>query len=183
MTIVQVQSLRAARNAGIVVPKETIDKAYKYLREATDAQGGVMYQLGMGGGGSGPLTAQAIACLFSIGHYHDPIVKRWLTFCQRTIGIDAGGAARFGHYEYTHYYYAQVAYSLGEDGYARLFPTSRDSERLTWNKYKAAVFDGLVSRQSSDGSWSTGFIGTIYSTCCFLTILQLDKATLPIYQR
>jgi hypothetical protein len=182
VTIVQVQSLRAARNAGIVVPKEIIDRAYKYLREATDPQGGVVYRLGMGSGRP-PLTAQAIACLFSVGQYQDPLVKKWLVFCQRNLGIEAGGAGRFGHFEYTHYYYAQVAYMLGEDGYARLFPASRESERLTWSKYKTTVADGILTSQSPDGSWSTGFIGNIYSTCCFLTILQLDRAALPIYQR
>lgn len=182
VTIVQVQSLRAARNAGIVVPKEIIDKAYKYLREATDANGGVQYSLG-GGGATGPLTAQAIACLFSAGQYDDPLVKRWLTYCQRTIPVDRSGVDRFGHYEYTHYYYAQVAYMLGEEGFGKLFPSSAASERLTWSKYKTNVLDGLVARQSPEGSWTSGYIGTVYSTACFLTILQLDKAALPLYQR
>ena len=34
-TITQLQALRAARNAGIPVPKETIDKAVEYLRKCT----------------------------------------------------------------------------------------------------------------------------------------------------
>jgi hypothetical protein len=182
VTIIQVQSLRAARNAGIVVPKGVIDKAYEYLHKSTDAQGGVQYQM-YGGGSTGPLTACAIACLFNAGQYHDPIVKRWLTYCQRMIPIDRSGVDRFGHYEYTHYYYAQVAYMLGEDGYAKLFPNSRESERLTWSRYKANVVDGLVSRQASDGSWTSGYIGPVYSTASFLAILQLDKAALPLYQR
>ena len=36
----------------------------------------------------------------------------------------AAGGARFGHDEYTHYYYAQAMYILGEEGYAKLFPDS-----------------------------------------------------------
>jgi hypothetical protein len=182
VTIVQVQSLRAARNAGIVVHKEVIDKCYKYLEGSTDPSGGVQYQLG-GGGATGPLTAQAISCLFSAGQYDDPLVKKWLAYCQRVIPIDRSGVDRFGHYEYTHYYYAQVAYMLGEDRYARIFPSSKENERLTWSKYKANIFDSLVSRQSPDGGWSSGYIGNVYSTACFLAILQLDKAALPLYQR
>jgi hypothetical protein len=182
VTIVQVQSLRAARNAGISVPKETIDKANKYLEQATDAQGGVMYQLGSGGG-TGPLTVQAIACLFSSGQYDSPLVKKWLTFVQRTIPIDRnGGNDRFGHYEYTHYYYAQVAYMLGEDGYAKLFG-GKAGEGVTWSKYKASIFDALLRSQAADGGWTTGYIGAVYSTACYLTILQLDKASLPLYQK
>jgi hypothetical protein len=182
VTIVQVQSLRAARNAGIVVPLSIIKNAHEYLRKATDSNGGVMYQLGSGGG-TGPLTAQAIACLFSAGEYDDALVKTWLAFTQRVIPVDGSGLDRFGHYEYTHYYYAQVAYMLGDDGYARLFPGSREGERLTWSKYKSNVLEGLLKRQSADGSWSSGYIGTVYSTSCFLAILQLEKGTLPLYQK
>jgi hypothetical protein len=182
VTIVQVQSLRAARNAGIVVPLSVVKNAHEYLRKATDSNGGVMYQLGSGGG-TGPLTAQAIACLFSAGEYDDPLVKTWLAFTQRAIPVDSSGVDRFGHYEYTHYYYAQVAYMLGEDGYARLFPKSREAERLTWSKYKGNVLDGLTKRQSADGSWTSGYIGSVYSTSCFLAMLQLEKGTLPLYQK
>jgi hypothetical protein len=184
VTIVQVQSLRAARNAGIVVPAEVIKKANNYLKEATDPNGGVRYQLG-GGPGTGPLTVQAIACLFSAGEYDNPLVKDWLGFVGRSIPLDGGGAAatRFGHYEYTHYYYAQVAYMLGEDGYVKLFPKSREGDRLTWNKYKTQVLDDLLKRQSADGSWTSGYIGTVYSTSCFLAMLQLEKGTLPLYQK
>ena len=38
MTITQVQALRAARNAGIAVPKEAIKKAVKYLEESTNGR-------------------------------------------------------------------------------------------------------------------------------------------------
>jgi len=182
VTIIQVQSLRAARNAGIVVPLTIVKKAHEYLKQATDSNGGVMYRLGSGGG-TGPLTVQAISCLFSAGEYDDPLVKTWLAFVQRSIPIDSSGIDRFGHYEYTHYYYAQVAYMLGEDGYRKIFPSSREAERLTWSRYKSNVLDGLVKRQSADGSWTSGYIGQVYSTACFLAMLQLEKGTLPLYQK
>ena len=38
VTITQLQALRAARNAGIVVPKSIIDKAMKYLKDSTTPQ-------------------------------------------------------------------------------------------------------------------------------------------------
>ncbi|HEV3446481.1 MAG TPA: hypothetical protein VG099_17690, partial [Gemmataceae bacterium] len=84
---------------------------------------------------------------------------------------------------YTHYYYAQAIYVLGDEGYAKMFPESRESERLTWSKYRDTIFDYLAARQSSDGSWTQGYIGTLFTTACHLTILQLDNGTLPIYQR
>jgi hypothetical protein len=185
VTITQVQALRAARNAGIVVPQEAIKMAQKYLSDSTDSSGGVVYSLGSGmaaGGGRPALTAAAIACGFSFGDYNSPLIKKWFKFCQQNLqGL--GGGARMGHDEYTHYYYAQAIYMLGEDGYTRLFPNSKGSDRLSWSGYKKDNFSGMISSQSSDGSWSGGMVGANFITPVYLTILQLDNAALPIYQR
>jgi hypothetical protein len=186
VTITQMQALRAAKNAGIVVPKVIIDKALKYLENSTTEGGGVIYSLSQAGGramggGQPALTAAAVACGFNAGQYHSPLAKRWLQFCQAHVPI--GNVHRFNHDEYTQYYYAQALYVLGDDGYARLFPQSRESERLTWSKYRKVMFDHLVRTQSADGSWNGGYIGQIFATTAYLTILQLDNGTLPIYQR
>jgi hypothetical protein len=182
VTITQVQSVRAARNAGIVVPKEIIERAIKYLKDST-RNGGVIYSLAGGGFGEGrpALTAAAISCGFSAGEYQSPLVKEWFKFCQTHIPLGSGG--RMGHDEYTHYYYAQSLYMLGDDGWAKLFPESKESDRLTWSKYRKATFDNLVRSQGADGSWSGGHVGPVFITAVYLTILQLDNATLPIYQR
>jgi hypothetical protein len=185
VTITQVQAVRAARNAGISVPKEIIDRAIKYLKDST-VNGGVIYSLAGGGMGEGrpALTAAAIACGFSAGQYHSPLVKEWFKFCQSHIPLGGGGGmGRFGHDEYIHYYYAQSLYILGDDGWAKLFPHSRENDRLTWSKYRKATFDNLVRSQGADGSWTGGHIGPIFITSVHLCILQLDKAALPIYQR
>jgi hypothetical protein len=182
VTIVQVQSLRAARNAGIVVPKETIDKAHDYIKKSMTAEGGVMYRLNQPGARPA-LAGQAIACLFSAGEYNSEHAKKMLEYCRVNLPINRGTDGRFGHFEYTHYYYAQVLYMLGDDGYAKLFPNSKESDRLTWKKYKEAMFDHFASSQSADGSWTGSYIGPVYGTACFLTIMQLDKGVLPIYQR
>ena len=92
------------------------------------------------------------------------------------------------HDEYTHYYWAQVMYVLGDDRYKKLFPSARSDEVLTWSKYRKAAFDEFKRTQSSDGSWSADswtarMVGPVYVTACYLTIMQLDKAALPIYQR
>jgi hypothetical protein len=183
VTITQVQGLRAARNAGIVVPQEAIKMAQKYLQDSTNAQGGVIYSLGGGGGGEGrpALTAAAISCGFNSGDYNSPLVKKWFKFCQAHVPFLGGG--RFGHDEYTHYYYAQAIYILGEEGYAKLFPDSKPEERLTWSKYRKATFENLLRTQGSDGSWSGGHVGPVFITAVHLTILQLDNNTLPIYQK
>jgi hypothetical protein len=188
VTITQVQALRAARNAGIVVPKGIIDKAQKYLQNSTTPRGGVIYSLSQGGGRAmggerAPLTAAAISCGFSSGEYDSEYPKKWIKFCQDAIPIDKSGRDSFGHWEYTHYYYAQAIYVLGDTGYAKLFPDSKPPHQLTWSKYRDVIFDYIASRQGADGSWNSGHIGPVYTTSCYLAILQLDNSTLPIYQR
>jgi hypothetical protein len=188
VTITQLQGLRAARNAGIVVPKSVIDNAVKYLEKCTTPRGGVIYSLANGGAAVAgserpPLTAAAVACAFSAGEYQGTLAKKWIQYCQSAIPIDKSGSDSFGHWEYTHYYYAQAVYVLGDQGYERLFADSKAEQRLTWSKYREVIFDYLASRQSNDGSWTNGHIGHVFTTACHLTILQLDKGTLPIYQR
>ena len=67
--------------------------------------------------------------------------------------------------------------------YVKMFPESKESERLTWSRYRNAFFEFLARTQNADGSWNGVPIGQVYTACCYLTILQLDNGVLPIYQR
>jgi hypothetical protein len=184
VSVTQVQALRAARNAGIVVPRQAIDKTHEYLKKCTTDRGGLIYSLQTGGGGERPtITVAAIASMFSTGEYSSTLGKRWLKFVKPVVPIDTVGRDQFGHSEYTHYYYAQVIYMLGEDGYAKMFPESKENDRLTWSGYKKAIFAFLERTQNADGSWTGTAIGQVYTTSCYLMILQLDKGALPFYQR
>jgi hypothetical protein len=184
VTITQLQGLRAARNAGIVVPKSIIDKSQKYLKDSTTPRGGVIYSLAHGGAAVGgerpPLTAAAIACGFSAGEYNSELPKKWIEFCRTAIPV---GRGRIGHDEYLHYYYAQAMYVLGENRYGQMFPKVTKDEWLTWSKYKAAMYEHILASQNRDGSWSGGYIGPVFTTATYLTILQLENGNLPIYQR
>ena len=191
VTITQVQALRACRNAGIPVPKDIIKKAQDYLKHSTTDRGGVVYSLGRGGmraaaGGERPaLTAAAIACGFNAGEYKSDLVKKWFKYCQTAVPLNLGGV-RLGHDEYTHYYYSQALYVLGDVGWEKLFGPTPENDRLTWSKYKASMFDRIQQMQHQDGSWPSGggfSVGPVYSTAVYLSIMQLDKAALPIYQR
>jgi hypothetical protein len=188
VTITQMQALRACKNAGIPVNKEVVRKGYDYLKKSTTQRGGVVYSLGRGGfgapvGGERPaLTAAAIACLFSAGEYKDELVKKWFRFCQTAIPIS--GAAQ--HDEYTHFYYAQSVYILGDDGWERFFGSTPPDQRVTWTAYRKNLFDRLKQTQNADGSWSGGggfSVGPVYSTAIWTIVMQLDKGSLPIWQR
>ena len=164
-TITQVQGLRGCRNAGIPVPKEIIDKAIKYIRQCTLPDGGVQYS-SKGGGGRPAITAAAIACLFNAGEYDSEYVPKLLDYANRNLANI--GNEGFGHWHYAHYYYAQVKYREGEK---------------TWADYRDKIYARIVTEASPNGSWSQGYIGAIYTTAINLTILQLEDAMLPIYQR
>lgn len=169
-TITQVQGLRGCRNAGIQVPNEIIDKAVTYIRKCTLPDGGVQYS-SKGGGGRPAITAAAIACLFNAGEYDDKYVPKLLKYCEANLS-DISNAG-FGHWHYAHYYYAQVRYREGG---------------TVWQSYRKKIFGKILAETTAtdDGKyvhWNQGYIGPIYTTAINLTILQLENASLPIYQR
>jgi WD40 repeat protein/serine/threonine protein kinase len=175
-SIVQLQSLRAARNAGIHIPRGLIDA--EYLRKFTGPKGGVLYMVDAKTPMERPaLTAAALAGC----EYDKELFKKWLEFTQKNLRLD--GQSWLGHRDYSNYYYAQALYILGDDGYGKLFPESKPADRLTWSKYREAAFDGIIARQEANGSWSDNQIGPVYGTVCSLTVLQLDNDVVPIYRR
>ena len=165
-TITQVQALRGCRNAGIHVPKEIIDKAIGYIRKCSiqEGVGGVQYNT-HGGGGRPPISAAAIACLFNAGEYDDKYVPNLLKYCDRNLG---NMSSTEGHWHYAHYYYAQVKFRQGGK---------------EWEEYRNKIFKRLILEQSSDGSWTQGYIGNVYTTSINLTMMQLELGALPIYMR
>jgi hypothetical protein len=167
-TITQVQGLRGCRNAGIPVPREIIDKAIAYIHRCTMPDGGVQYS-SKGGGGRPAITAAAIACLFNAGEEDDTHVPRMLAYAAKNLGNISNNS--FGHWHYAHFYYAQVMYREGGDA---------------WIDYRRQIEKRLVAeaREERDGMfWPQGYIGNVYTTATNLTILQLERAALPIYQR
>jgi hypothetical protein len=165
-TITQVQGLRGCRNAGIPVPKEIIDKAIHYITvKCMQDDGGVQYN-SRGGGGRPAITAAAIACLFNAGQYDNKAIPKMEEYCRKQ--LDNITNQGFGHWHYAHYYYAQVRYREGGK---------------SWQEYRDKIFARLVQEAGGDGSWNQGYIGPVYTTAINLTILQLDTAALPIYQR
>lgn len=167
-TITQVQALRGCRNAGIPVPKEIVDKAVTYIKKCTGPDGGVRYQLaGSGGGGRPPITAAAVACLFNAGDYDSQYVPKLLKYCKRNLS-DTSDQGASGHWHYAHYYYSQVLYREGGK---------------TWETYRDKIYSRIISEAGSDGSWNQSYIGPVFTTSINLTILQLPKGALPIYQR
>jgi hypothetical protein len=195
-TLTVLHGLRAARLAGVVAARAPFEAGRRYLEKATTARGGVIYSLAYSATPSGgtaaagserpALTAGAIVAAFEPRDYDKPVVKKWLKYCHSV--LPAPGTRRaLGHDAYTFYYYSQAVHCLG-DRWEKLFPDSRPAERLTWAKYRTALYDTLHKSQAADGSWSGSDwtargIGPVYVTALHLTVLQLDNATVPLFQR
>ena len=114
VTICQIMALRAARNAGIAVPKSTADKCTDYVKKCQDASGGFRYQAG-GGPPGFARTAAGVVALFSAGEYEGEAVDKGLNYLKNFRPAQAGGIFNENmiHYHYGHYYAVQAMWIKG----------------------------------------------------------------------
>lgn len=170
VTVTQVQGLRAARNAGIAVPKRVIDNAMGYLEKSTNDDGGIRYQVSDRGPSRPAISAAAVACYFNAGRYDGPDVEKALAYVERELAPRGGRDPRyFGHYFYAHLYMAQVMYLKGDE---------------KWRGYYRDIARVLLERQRREtGAWNGDHVGETYGTSVALLILQLPYKHLPIMQR
>jgi squalene cyclase len=167
VTICQLMALRAARNAGIHVPKETVEQAVDYIRRCQNPDGGFMYMLSVGERESRfPRSAAAVAALNSAGVYQGPEIRKGIDYLMQFLP-GPGVVQRETYYEYGHYYAVQAMWQAGGEVWTRWFP---------------AVRDDIVSRQQPDGSWASHNSVEAATAMC-LMVLQLPNNALPIFQR
>ncbi len=168
VTVTQVQALRAAHNAGFLVPKAVIDEAVKYLERCRTPEGGIQYSLLAGGGPRLPISAAAVATLYNAGQFESTIATDCLKYVWDQYRAHEGWSKGGGHDFYTHLYASQGFYMAGDQYWDTYFPAARDQ---------------LLAMQAPDGSWNGDGIGTVYGTSIAAIILQLPYKYLPIFQR
>ena len=167
VTVCQVMALRAAKNAGIHVPKTTIDACTKYVKRSQNTDGGFRYQFSRRAESAFPRSAAGIVALYSAGIYQGPEIEKGLKYLMEFRPHNR--MFRFlNHYFYGHYYAVQAMWHAGGDYWFRWYPTIRDE---------------LISRQQRQGQWHDPSICSEYSTGMALLILQLPNNMLPIFQR
>lgn len=168
VTITQIMALRGARDAGIKVEKQIVDRAISYVRRCQNGDGGFSYRLNQGFGGDSGFarTGAGIASLFYAGVSEGKEIDKGLAFLRKFVpGKSAGGDAE-GNYFYGHYYAVQAMYQAG----------GRD-----WDAWFPAVRDQLLKRQNkATGLW-TGDLNDEYATSMALLILQMPNRYLPVY--
>ncbi len=166
VTICQIMALRSARNAGLEVPKETIDRAVEYVRQCQSPDGGFRYQL-ESGGSAWPRSAAGIASLYYAGIYKDDAIDRALNYLVNNATPGRGDNNR-AHYFYGHYYAVQAMYLAGGERWAAWWPAIRAE---------------LMDSQLENGIWEDPSVGDTYGTSMALIVLQMPKRYLPIFQK
>lgn len=168
VTVTQVQALRAAHNAGFLVPRAVIEEAGNYLEKCRTPEGGIAYSLGSGGGPRLPISAAAVATLYNAGQFDSPIATDCLKYVWDEFQANDSFNKSGGHAYYAHLYAAQGFYMAGDEYWDAYFPVTRDH---------------LMAQQADDGSWNGDGIGQVYGTSIATIILQLPFKYLPVFQR
>ncbi len=174
----QLIALKAARNAGVTVPKKAIDDASDYIKRCFNKKGSTgpdgvtpgyfTYQAGGGGFRFGSAAA-GLLCLQIIGEWDSPEVKGSAKFFMDYKIPKPEGRE---HFYYGMYYYAQGMYQFGGE--------NADHARKV-------VRETMFALQEKDGAWPMAHkarnVGQVYSTSMALLSLSIHYHYLPIYQR
>jgi hypothetical protein len=162
VTICQINALRAARNAGLYVPKETVEACIKYVKQTQNSDGGFRYMI-QNGVSAFPRSAAGIVALHSAAEYDGKEIDAGIAYLKQFMP-----ETRFGHhYFYGHYYAAQAMWIRGGEDWMTWYPAIRDE---------------LLRKQMPQGFWQDT-VSHDYGTAMALIILQMPNNVLPIFQR
>jgi len=172
VTVMQLMALRAAYEAGIYVPQETIERGIRYVQDCHSpvergGDGGFTYtpsrdESGYARTGAGVLSLQVS------GLYRAKEVNQGIDYLLKH-DFKPGDSKQ---YYYGIYYSAMAMYqiqSLGEWG------------RQAWRRWYPQQIQRLVEVQREEGNWR-GHYGD-YTSAMALLVLEIPYRYLPIYQR
>lgn len=155
--------LLAARNAGIEVPDEAIDRAISYFQSMTSNSGQVAYAGGLGGFDESMARISIGSLVYSISRRKDlPQYKATIEYLKQRPETPPQG-----YREYACYYEAQALFQ---------------GDLPSWEKWNKLLVRQLKQQQQPDGSF-TGDFGPDVSTSLSLLALAVNFRFLPIYER
>jgi hypothetical protein len=155
--------LLAARNAGIEVPDEAIDRAINYYTKMTSDTGQVGYSGGFGGFDESLARISIASLVYSVARRKDlPQFKSTIKYLTNRLESSPNS-----YPEYTRYYQAQALFQ---------------GDVEAWEKWNKLLVRQLKSIQAEDGSIHSQF-GTQLGTSMSLLALALNYRFLPIYER
>ncbi len=173
LTVCCLQALRSAKEAGVNVPKGTIDRALEYLRQCATEDGTFRYSLTRSKNRTSyEITAASISTMDAAGEYTLEERKRGMEYIRRL--IEKGARTRKGAFHvadnfpfYGNFYTGQIL---------------QQSRGELWNVWSRSVWPQIVKLQKDTGSWESRY-GEEYATAMALLILELPLGYLPLYDR
>lgn len=154
--------LLGARNAGIEVPNEAIDKALGYFKTNTRSSGVVSYTATQSHG-DGVARSAIGALVFAMAKRKDwPEYQATSEFIKQRIQHNASG-----YPFYTRYYMAQALFH---------------SDLEAWEAWNQRTVLRLQQTQREDGSFASSH-GAAYGTGMSALALALNYRLLPVYER
>ncbi|MBI5396512.1 MAG: terpene cyclase/mutase family protein [Verrucomicrobia bacterium] len=164
----QLLSLRAARDCGVRVPAEAIEKAVGFVKRCAHREGGFGYE--PGGRPGMARTGCGMVSLQMCGQYDAPEVRSAAEWIRRK-----GLSWNEQYFFYAIYYCTQAMYQVGGDD---------------WKWWKEQLEPILLGHQNADGSWPNAPQsggerqgGQVYSTAMAVLALCVQYHYLPAYQR
>jgi hypothetical protein len=178
VSVWQVMSLRAAKNAGLDVPKEAIDKAVAYIKRSyrsdrnpdgtpRDMEASFSYEP-YGGRQTFSTTAAGVLALQVCGQYEAPETLGGSNYLLKN-----PPAPNEAWFFYGNYYFAQCMYQRGGEHAAQ---ARQKTEKM------------LLDLQQPTGAWlprngNERSAGPVYATSLGLLSLSVHYHFLPIYQK
>jgi hypothetical protein len=155
--------LLAARNAGIEVPDESIDRAVAYYKSMTSDSGQVAYAGGIGGFDESIARISIGTLVYAVARRKDlPQYDAALNHLKQNLEAEPGP-----YLEYARYYEAQALFQ---------------GDVEAWEKWNRLLVRTLKESQQADGSFQ-GQFGNELGTSMSLLALALNYKFLPIYER
>jgi hypothetical protein len=154
----QMVALFAARNAGLNVEEDAIQRGLRFFTSCKTAEGGYGYT-----GPAGPNSARTAIAVLVLA-----LAKQKSTDEYQSAFDYLQKAPLENHYYQYYLYYAAQAYF--------------HSSPAAWKKWNATNIGTLSNTQNKNGSWDGPF-GATFGTSASLLSLALNYRFLPIYER
>jgi hypothetical protein len=155
--------LLAARNAGIEVSDESINKAIAFYTSMTSPSGEVAYAGGLGGFGESLARSSIATLVYAVARRKDlPQYRATLDYLKQRLEQTA-----MSYPEYGRYYEAQALFQ---------------GDIVAWEKWNKLLIRQLKQLQRPDGSIQ-GQFGNDVGTALSLLAVALNYRFLPIYER
>lgn len=166
ITTCQIMALISARQAGISVSNQVLQRSLDFLLQCQNPDGGFRYRLTDPPDSLFPRSAAAVVALCASGLRNHPAVAKGRAYLGSPASTPPPDEAEY--YYYGRFYAAHAAWQEGPEA---------------WNRWSSRTYEELLLRQTDDGNWRDANIGDEYATAMALNILQFPFGTIPLFQR